>query len=243
MKLSTATFLAAASLFQVSLAFTPGARSWVARTAVSGSSSSSTTTSGSSSSTGYGRRVASILPARRKGDLFEEIAELEGGSGKEDAGASKPAVDFDTPAGISGSADKSAAMLAPEETFFEGPPSPAEMIVPAISVLTVIGIVPFIATVTRQFWVNYKFTSRRISVTSGFNGQDLTEVTYDEIYAMKFVYRNWGNDGDLVIELRDGAKLEMRSVPDFDNIYNFILEKCDSEVQEYSDKTRTWKKE
>ena len=163
------------------------------------------------------------------------MAELDG----EDETKATDFVDaFEKPAGIT-SPDKAKAMLAPEETFFEGPPSAAEVVIPAISILTVIGIIPFIATVTRQFWVNYKITSRRISVTSGFNGQDLTEVTYDEIYTMKFVYRNWGKDGDLVIELRDGAKLEMRSVPDFDNIYNYILDKCDSEVQEYSDKLKS----
>jgi hypothetical protein len=63
------------------------------------------------------------------------------------------------------------AILAPEEVFFEGPPSWTEMVIPGISILTVIGIVPFIATATRQAWVKYKITGRRISVTSGFNGQ------------------------------------------------------------------------
>lgn len=40
-----------------------------------------------------------------------------------------------------------------------------------------------------------------------FNGKDLTEITYDEIYLMKFVYRAFGSVGDMVIELRDGAKV------------------------------------
>jgi len=38
-------------------------------------------------------------------------------------------------------------------------------------------------------------------------------------------------------KLRDGAKLEMRSVPNFDSIYEYIFNKCDAECQEYSDKT------
>lgn len=67
--------------------------------------------------------------------------------------------------------EKDKATLAPEETFFEGPPSWTEVLLPAVSVLTVIGIVPFAASLTRQAWVKYKITSRRISVTSGFNGQ------------------------------------------------------------------------
>lgn len=209
-----------ASLLQVSVAFTTPLRSGLTAFAFG---------------SGHGRVSLSSLQARRKGDLFEQMAELD--EEKDDTKSTDFVDEFEKPAGVL-SPDKSKAMLAPEETFYEGPPSAAEVVIPAISILTVIGIIPFIATVTRQFWVNYKITSRRISVTSGFNGQDLTEVTYDEIYTMKFVYRNWGKDGDLVIELRDGAKLEMRSVPDFDNIYNYILNKCDSEVQEYSDKSR-----
>jgi hypothetical protein len=100
------------------------------------------------------------------------------------------------------------------------------VVVPAISILTVIGIIPFASSVARQIWVRkegrerrvrgrkclrawgpgrhrepslhssslptliafllfsiihgykvkYKITSRRISVTSGVGGKDLTEV-------------------------------------------------------------------
>jgi len=142
------------------------------------------------------------------------------------------------------SSEKEKAILAPEETFFEGPPSWTEVVIPAISILTVIGIVPFVATLSRQAWVKYKITSRRISVTSGFNGQDLTEITFDEIYSMKFVYRAFGEVGDMVIELRDGAKLEIRSLggaKSFDEIYGYIFERTDSECKEYSDTTRTMK--
>jgi hypothetical protein len=42
-------------------------------------------------------------------------------------------------------------------------------------------------------------------------------------------------------KLRDGAKLEMRSVPDFDSTYEYIFNKCDAECQEYSDKTLSMK--
>jgi hypothetical protein len=189
-----------------------------------------------------------------------QLSELEGGNEKADSAPkeSKPEVSYEI------AANKEKAVLAPEEVFFEGPPSWTEMVIPGISILTVIGIVPFIATATRQAWVKYKITSRRISVTSGFNGQvrlsgwrltyfrshsetlspsnstlffsiffdqfnalfllsktcltsyvlkpqDLTEITYDEIFGMKFVYRGFGATGDVVIELRDGAKLEVSS--------------------------------
>jgi len=135
--------------------------------------------------------------AKRKGDLFNEIADIENSGTKvEVAEATNAPV-----APVIVSADKEKAMLSPEEVIFEGPPSWTEMVLPGISVLTVVGIVPFIASVSRQAWVKYKFTSRRISVTSGFNGQDLTEITYDEIFNMKFVYRSFGSVGDLIIEV------------------------------------------
>jgi hypothetical protein len=37
--------------------------------------------------------------------------------------------------------------------FFEGAPHWSEVVVPAISILTVIGIIPFASSVARQIWV------------------------------------------------------------------------------------------
>lgn len=54
--------------------------------------------------------------------------------------------------------------LEAEVTFFEGGPDPSEVVAPAISILTVIGIVPFTAALARQAWVKYTLTSRRIKV-------------------------------------------------------------------------------
>lgn len=54
--------------------------------------------------------------------------------------------------------------LEAEVTFFEGGPDPSEMVAPAVSILTVIGVIPFTASVARQAWVKYTITSRRIKV-------------------------------------------------------------------------------
>ena len=74
---------------------------------------------------------------------------------------------------------------------------------------------PFAAAAARQAWVKYKITSRRISVQSGVGGQDFTEIVYSDMAGMKFVYSGSKDAGDLVISLRDGAKLETRFVPQF----------------------------
>ena len=82
--------------------------------------------------------------------------------------------------------------------------------------------------------MKYKITSRRISVQSGFGGNDFTEIIYPDIVSVKYVYRAGGSVGDMVIELTDGAKLEMRHVPKFREIYKYIFDKISSEAQEVS---------
>ena len=126
---------------------------------------------------------------------------------------------------------KAAAALEPETLFFEGPPSWTELIVPGISVLTVIGIVPFAAAASRQVWVTYKVTSRRVSVRSGLGGNDFTEIIYPDIAELKYVFRGSRAVGDMVITLRDGAKLEMRHVPKFDEIYAYIYDRCEPDAK------------
>ena len=118
--------------------------------------------------------------------------------------------------------------LEPETVFYEGPPSVSEVILPALSVLTVIGIVPFISSLSRQVWVRYKFTSRRISIQSGIGGKEFSELIYPDVEEIKYVYR-FGGAGDMVLFLKDGAKVEMRHVPNFDDVLEYVLSQCDEE--------------
>eukprot|EP01039_Chlorochromonas_danica_P002198 gene2198-2399_t len=127
--------------------------------------------------------------------------------------------------------EKKKFKLEPEQVFFEGPPSATEMIIPGISILTVIGIVPFVASVIRQFWVRYRFTSRRISIRSGFQGKTVTEIIYPDVEEIKYVNRLFGSTGDMVLFLRDGAKVEMRHVPRFPEIYKYVFERCDEDCK------------
>jgi hypothetical protein len=126
---------------------------------------------------------------------------------------------------------KAAATLAPEETFYEGPPAITETIAPTISILTVVGIVPAAAAWARQAWVRYKITNRRIRVTSGIGGKDMAEIVYPDVVEIRTVKRLFG-DGDMVFFLRDGAKFEMRNVPKFEETMEFILSNVDKDVVE-----------
>jgi hypothetical protein len=124
--------------------------------------------------------------------------------------------------------------LAPEITFFEGPPDASEMFFPTLSILTVIGIIPFMSSLARQLWVRYKFTSRRINIVSGIGGNDESVIIYPDIEEVRFVFRAFGKSGDMVLFLKDGAKVELRHVSNFVNVLKYVLDQCDDECREKS---------
>lgn len=96
-----------------------------------------------------------------------------------------------------------------------------------------IGIIPAAAAWARQAWVRYKITTRRIRVTSGFGGNEMAEIIYPDITEIRTVKRLFG-DGDMVAFLRDGAKFEMRNIPNFEETMEFILKQVDEDVaQQY----------
>merc|ERR1712087_168441 len=126
--------------------------------------------------------------------------------------------------------------MGPEEIHYEGPPAITETIIPTVSILTVVGIIPAIASWSRQAWVRYKITTRRIRVTSGIGGKDMAEIVYSDIVELRSVKRLFG-DGDMVAFLRDGAKFEMRNIPEFDDTMEFILKQVAPDVvKQYREK-------
>jgi hypothetical protein len=122
--------------------------------------------------------------------------------------------------------------LEAEKIVFEGPPSKTELIIPFISILTVLGIIPFLATLSRQFWVKYTITNRRITVESGFQKKDKVEIVYKDIKKINFITRFGGLTADVVLVLRDKAQLELRSLPDWEENYNYIKNKCELSLEE-----------
>ena len=59
----------------------------------------------------------------------------------------------------------------------------------------------------------------------------MAEIVYPDIVEIRTARRLFG-DGDLVAFLRDGAKFEMRNIPDFEETMKFILKQVDPEVAE-----------
>ena len=122
------------------------------------------------------------------------------------------------------------AAIVAEQTFFEGAPSMTETLIPGLSLFTVVGVIPFTASLARQAWTKYKFTNRRIEVASGFQGKDVVQVLWREISDVRWLRRYGGAAGDIVFSLGDGSKLEMRSVPDFDRNLAWVMSQVDADV-------------
>lgn len=228
MKATTTIVALAASAATVSAFVTPSQQTHVLQQQQQQPSFSSTIFM-SESETTESAFVADVAVAETESDkTFDAVEKMGKGAAKIKRGKKKGG---DSSSSTSSSAAKAAATLAPEETFYEGPPAITETIAPTISILTVVGIVPAAAAWARQAWVRYQITNRRIRVTSGIGGKDMAEIVYPDVTELRTVKRLFG-DGDMVFFLRDGAKFEMRNVPNFEETVEFILGNVDEGVRD-----------
>jgi hypothetical protein len=121
-----------------------------------------------------------------------------------------------------------------EESFYEGGPAIGDLIINLLIGLTVIGLPLAIGAIVRALWLRYRITNRRISVIGGWMGQDRTDIVYSEIIKIVKVPRGLGTWGDMVLTLKNGSRLELRAVPRFREVYDFILEKISPQAQKAS---------
>ena len=112
-----------------------------------------------------------------------------------------------------------------EEPFYEGGPHVGDLIFNVLLGLTVICLPLTVGSIVRALWLRYRITNRRISVTGGWMGRDRTDIIYSEIVSLVKVARGLGLWGDIVLTLRDGSRLELRSLPRFREMYDYINEK------------------
>ncbi|MBE9115094.1 PH domain-containing protein [Lusitaniella coriacea LEGE 07157] len=113
-----------------------------------------------------------------------------------------------------------------ETTFYEGGPHVGDLIINILLGFTVIFLPFTIGAIVRALWLRYKITDRRISVTGGWQGRDRTDIIYTEIVKIVKVPRGIGLWGDMVITLRDKSRLEMRAVPRYREIYDYVAERA-----------------
>ena len=114
-----------------------------------------------------------------------------------------------------------------EDTFYEGGPAGGDLIINLVAGITLIGLPFTFGALVRALWVRYKITTKRISVTGGWFGRDKTQVVYSQIAEIRAIPRGLGSYGDMVLVLKDGARLEMRSIPNFRETETYILKKIE----------------
>ncbi|MEM8778686.1 MAG: PH domain-containing protein [Cyanobacteria bacterium P01_G01_bin.49] len=112
-----------------------------------------------------------------------------------------------------------------ENTFYEGGPHIGDLIINILLAFTVICLPLTVGAVVRAIWLRYRITDRRISVTGGWMGRDRTDIIYSEIVKIVKMPRGIGLWGDIVVTLRDRSRLEMRAVPQFREIYDYMAER------------------
>lgn len=113
-----------------------------------------------------------------------------------------------------------------EDVIYEGGPHIGDLILNILLGFTVICLPLTVGAIVRALWLRYRITSRRISITGGWQGRDRTDIIYNEVRKVVKIPRGFGLWGDLVVTLRDGIRLELRSMPNFRDIYSYITEQA-----------------
>ncbi|ELS01981.1 hypothetical protein Xen7305DRAFT_00016900 [Xenococcus sp. PCC 7305] len=113
-----------------------------------------------------------------------------------------------------------------EDVFYEGGPHVGDLIFNILLAFTVICIPLTVGAIVRALWLRYRITSRRVSVIGGWMGRDQTDIIYNQVVKVVKVPRGVGLWGDLVITLKDKSRLELRALPQFREIYEYISERA-----------------
>ncbi|BAZ41485.1 hypothetical protein NIES4101_74510 [Calothrix sp. NIES-4101] len=111
-----------------------------------------------------------------------------------------------------------------EEVYFEGGPHVGDLIINILIGFTVLGLPLTVGAIVRALWLRFRITDRRITVIGGWMGRDRTDIIYSEIVKVVKVPRGLGMWGDMVVTLRNGSRLELRAIPKFREIYDYIYE-------------------
>lgn len=77
-------------------------------------------------------------------------------------------------------------------------------------------------------FVKYRFTDRRFStITSAPWKNEQLDAAYQEVKDVVCIGRGIGIWGDMVVTLIDGSKIEMRALPRFREMKDYILQRRD----------------
>ncbi len=122
-----------------------------------------------------------------------------------------------------------------EEVYYEGGPHIGDLIIGILIGLTVVGIPLTVGAIVRALWLRYRISDRRISVTGGWMGRDRSDIIYSEIVKIAKVPRGIGLWGDMVLTLRDGSRLELRALPKFRELNDYISQQVAARNPKFAD--------
>ncbi|MDX1978587.1 MAG: PH domain-containing protein [Pseudanabaenaceae cyanobacterium bins.68] len=125
-------------------------------------------------------------------------------------------------------------MAIEEEVFYEGGPHIGELIFALFLSVFVITLPVTVPAMVRAIWVRYRISDRRVTVTGGWFGRNRVDLVYSEITKIVTVPRGLGTWGDMVMTLRDGSRLELRSVPKFRDAFEFMSARLSLKAQQAS---------
>ncbi|GMI87367.1 hypothetical protein like AT1G14345 [Hibiscus trionum] len=118
-----------------------------------------------------------------------------------------------------------------EETiFFDGGAHYGDLLANLLLGFTLLWLPLTLAAVSRAFFLRYRFTNLRVTVISGLTGQDRSDFSYKVVKDVQVVPRFIGEWGDVIITLKDGTKVDLRSVPRFREIAKYCLSMAEKPV-------------
>ncbi|PWA46293.1 hypothetical protein CTI12_AA509500 [Artemisia annua] len=110
-----------------------------------------------------------------------------------------------------------------ETVYFDGGAHYGDLVANLVLGFTLVWLPLSLAAVLRGFFLRYRFTNLRVTVISGLTGQDRSDFSYKVIKDVQVVPRFIGEWGDVIITLKDGTKVDLRSVPKFREIAKYCL--------------------
>ncbi|KMT07106.1 hypothetical protein BVRB_6g154340 [Beta vulgaris subsp. vulgaris] len=110
-----------------------------------------------------------------------------------------------------------------EIVFFDGGAHYGDLVANLLLGFTLFWLPLTLAAVSRAFFLRYRFTNLRVTVISGFTGEERSDFSYKVVKNVQVVPRFIGEWGDIVITLTDGTKVDLRSVPKFREIAKYCL--------------------
>lgn len=112
-----------------------------------------------------------------------------------------------------------------EEVYFESAPHRGDLAVNVALGATLVWLPLTFAAIGRGIFVKYRFSDKRISViTSAPWKNEQLDAAYSEVKSVVSIGRGIGYWGDMVVELRNGDKIEMRALPRHKEMEKYINE-------------------